>query len=119
MAAGKTGDTILGSDSMKERRKNVRYKAIEGIETAIRAEDSSLHTEGIVLNISKGGAYVFADSIPFQTGKVSFRLDNGQVIERRCRRIDPHLSKARGQAVSFLKELNDEELESLKAPIVE
>lgn len=104
---------------MEERRKNSRYKAREDVAAAISAEDSDLHTEGFVLNISKGGAYVFANSIPFKTGIVTFRLKEGQVIQRRCRRIDPHLSKARGQAVAFVDELRDEELEALKAPVFE
>jgi hypothetical protein len=104
---------------MEERRKSSRYKAREDISAAISAEDSDLHTDGLVLNISKGGAYVFAASIPFKTGIVTFRLKDGTTIQRRCRRIDPHLSKARGQAVSFLDDLSDQELEALKAPIVD
>jgi len=104
---------------MEEKRKNQRYKAIEGIATTILAEDSDLHTEGIVLNISKDGAYVFADSIPFRTGQVTFQLQDGTSIRRRCRRIDPHHSRARGQAVAFAESLSDEELDALKAPVVE
>jgi hypothetical protein len=104
---------------MEERRKHVRYKALETIAAAIQAEDSDLHTEGIVLNISKTGAYVFAKSIPFQTGQVTFRLEDGKAIKRSCRRIYPHQPKARGQAVAFNDALTDEELEALKAPIVE
>ena len=104
---------------MEEKRKNQRYKAVEGIATTILAEDSDLHTEGIVLNISKDGAYVFADSIPFRAGQVIFQLQNGISIRRHCRRIDPHHSGARGQAVAFSESLSDEELESLKAPMVE
>ena len=102
---------------MEERRKHTRHKAIEGIATEIRAEDSDKHTEGIVLNISQGGAYVFADSIPFQTGTVTFRLKTGDEIRRKCRRIYPHHAGARGQAVAFNEPLTEDELESLKAPI--
>ena len=104
---------------MKERRNYERYKAIEGIAAAIRAEDSDLHTEGIILNISKAGAYIFADSIPFQTGQVIFQINDSNCIRRRCRRIDPHRSKARGQAIAFTEVLSDDELEALKAPVFE
>lgn len=104
---------------MEERRKHQRYKATEGIPAAIRAEDSDLHTEGILLNISKAGAYVFARSIPFRTGQVVFQLGDTSAIRRRCRRIDPHQSKSRGQAIAFTEVLTDDELEALKAPIVE
>lgn len=104
---------------MEERRKNERYKAIEGIPTTIRAEDSDLHTEGIVLNISKNGAYVFADSIQFKTGQVSFQIKDGSPIRRQCRRIDPHHAKSRGQAIAFTDPLTDKELQALKAPACE
>jgi hypothetical protein len=104
---------------MEERRKHQRYKAVEGIAATIRAEDSDLNTEGILLNISKAGAYVFANSIPFQTGQVVFQLDDTNCIRRRCRRIDPHQSKSRGQAIAFTQVLSDDELEALKAPVVE
>ncbi len=73
----------------------------------------------MVLNISKNGAYVFADSIPFLTGQISFQLANGTSIRRRCRRIYPHQPKARGQAVAFADTLSSEELEALKAPVFE
>lgn len=104
---------------MEERRKHERYKAIEGIVAAIRAEDSDRHTEGVLLNISKAGAYVFANSIPFKTGQVVFQLDDSNCIRRRCRRIDPHQSQARGQAIAFTEVLSDDELEALKAPVFE
>ena len=104
---------------MEERRKHERYKAIEGIPTKIRAADSEMQTEGIVLNISKSGAYVLADSIPFESGEIAFEPANGPAIRRQCRRIYPHRSGARGQAVAFAEALGDDELEALKAPIVE
>lgn len=104
---------------MKEKRKSERFKAREDIRAAISADDSDLCTEGFVLNISKSGAYVFADSIPFQTGILTFRLPNGRSIQRRCRRIDPHRPQARGQAVTFVDELTDEELDSIKTPTME
>lgn len=104
---------------MEDKRKHQRYKAIEGLNTTIQADDSTLHTEGIVLNISKNGAYVLADSIPFQTGQVTFRFEDGTSIKRICRRTYPHQSKARGQAVAFTESLNDEELDALKAPAAE
>jgi len=50
---------------------------------------------------------------------VTFRFMDGASIQRRCRRIDPHLHKARGQAVAFLEDLLDKELEAIKAPIPE
>jgi hypothetical protein len=102
---------------MEERRVHERYRAAETTAATILAEDSDLHTEGIVLNISKDGAYVFADSIPFRTGQVTFLLKDGDSIRRRCRRIDPHHSKARGQAIAFTEVLTDDELEALKAPV--
>jgi len=104
---------------IEDRRKDIRYKAREDVAVSISAEDSDLHTNGLVLNISKGGAYVFAASIPFETGIVTFRFMDGASIQRRCRRIDPHLHKARGQAVAFLEDLLDKELEAIKAPIPE
>ncbi len=104
---------------MEERRKHERYKALEGLATAICAEDSDLHTEGLVLNISRGGAYIFADSIPFETGQVTFELKDGRHIQRRCRRIYPHQTGSRGQAVAFLEALDESELEALKAPVFE
>lgn len=104
---------------MDERRKSVRYKAREDVRAAISAEDSDLHTEGFVLNISQSGAYIFAKSIPFQNGILTFRLPDGRIIQRRCRRIDPHLASARGQAVAFTDALTAEELGAIMAPIVE
>ncbi len=104
---------------MEERREYERYKAIEGIPTTIRAGDSTMQTEGIVLNISKAGAYVLADSIPFESGEVTFEPAGGPPIRRQCRRVYPHRSGARGQAVAFGEALGDDELEALKAPIVE
>jgi len=104
---------------MEEKRKHQRYKAIEGIPTTIQAKDSDLHTEGILLNISKAGAYVFANSIPFQTGQVTFELKDGKSIRRSCRRVYPHQPTARGQAIAFAEILNDDELEALKAPVFE
>ncbi|HOQ05413.1 MAG TPA: PilZ domain-containing protein [Anaerohalosphaeraceae bacterium] len=104
---------------MEERRKSVRYKAREDVRAAISAEDSDLHTEGFVLNISQSGAYIFANAIPFQNGILTFRLPDGRTIQRRCRRIDPYQPRARGQAVAFTDALTAEELEALKAPILE
>ena len=104
---------------MDERRKSVRYKAREDIRAAISAEDSDLRTEGFVLNISQQGAYIFANSIPFQNGVLTFRLPDGRIIQRRCRPIDPYQPKARGQAVTFTEALTAAEMESLIAPIIE
>ena len=104
---------------MEEKRKYERYKALETVPTTIQAEESDLHTEGILLNISKAGAYVFANSIPFQTGQVTFELKDGKSIRRSCRRIYPHQPTARGQAIAFTEVLSDDELQALKAPVFE
>lgn len=104
---------------MEERRKSIRYKAREDIRAALCAEDSDLRTEGFVLNISQSGAYIFANAIPFQNAILTFRLPDGRTIQRRCRRIDPFQTHARGQAVAFSEALTAEELDVLKAPIVE
>ena len=104
---------------MQEKRQSKRYKAVDGLNATISAEDSDLSTEGTVLNISKAGAYVLADSIPFQAGQIIFQPQNGSAIQRGCRRIDPHHAKARGMAVAFTDMLSDDQLNRLMAPIPE
>lgn len=95
-----------------DNRKFARFKSKPGLQASLRAEDSELKTEGLVLNISQGGAYILALSIPFETASIRFELE-GSVISKQCRRVDPHHAGAQGMAVEFTDILAAEELERL------
>lgn len=97
-----------------EQRKYERFKTKDGIKTRIQSSDAPLKSEGYVLNISKGGAYVLARSIPFTAARIVFHLDGDRVIERECLRVDPFTEGAQGMAVQFLEILDNQELEELK-----
>jgi hypothetical protein len=95
-----------------DNRKFARFKAKPGLQASLKANDSELKTDGLVLNVSQGGVYILAPSIPFETGTVQFKLANS-VILKQCRRIDPHQAKAQGIALEFTDILAAEELEYL------
>lgn len=95
-----------------DNRKFARFKASPGLQASLQANDSDLKTEGIVLNVSQGGAYVLAPSIPFETATIRFSLVDS-TISKQCRRVDPHVQGAQGMAVEFTDILAAEELELL------
>ena len=95
-----------------DNRKFARFKASPRLQAFLQANDSALKTEGIVLNVSQGGAYILAPSIPFETATVRFVLEDS-TISKQCRRVDPHLAQAQGMAVEFTDILAAEELEHL------
>jgi hypothetical protein len=95
-----------------DNRKFARFKASSGLQAFLQANNSDLKTDGIVLNVSQGGAYILAPSIPFETATVRFVSDEG-TISKQCRRIDPHRPGAQGMAVEFTDILAAEELERL------
>lgn len=96
-----------------DNRKYARFRAQSGLTVSLQAEDSGLKTEGVVLNISQGGAYLLAPSIPFETADVRFTLPDANPLVKRCRRVDPHHQGAKGMAVEFSDLLALEELELL------
>jgi hypothetical protein len=96
-----------------ENRKHTRYRAKSNLPVSVQAEGSGLTSKGIALNISLGGTYVIAPSIPFQTALVRFDPPNAKSLLIRCFRVDPHMQGTKGMALEFSNSLNNEELELL------
>lgn len=96
-----------------ENRKYARFTAKSNLQVSIQADGSGLTVRGIALNVSQGGAYVLAESIPFETAFIRFDPPNKKSILKKCSRIDPHRKGAQGMAVEFSSLLAAEELELL------
>ena len=95
-------------------RKYDRYRPKSGTTAKISANDSGMNTEGLLINISRGGAYIMAESIPFETAWILFTVSDDYVVETECKRVDPFRHGVHGIAVQFIEELTIEQLEAIK-----
>ncbi|MHC5083662.1 MAG: PilZ domain-containing protein [Planctomycetota bacterium] len=95
-------------------RKYDRHRPKSGTTAKISANDSGMNTEGLLINISRGGAYIMAESIPFETAWILFAVSDDQVVETECKRVDAYKHGVHGLAVQFTEELTAGQLEAIK-----
>ena len=99
--------------AIQERRKYVRYRANPAVQATVESE--GIYKTGMVLNVSRVGAYLLAEAFDFEEGRVNFHLPDGRSVDRRCWLVDGAREGGETMGIAFGMELSEEEITLLKA----
>lgn len=103
----------MSETQVQERRRFIRFRGNPEVRATVAAEGK--HSTGIVLNVSRGGAYLLTEAFDFEEGQVNFHCPGGQVLSMGCRLVDPVRQGGESMGIAFTWELSEEEVSLLKA----